>query len=239
MVTVMVVTGAEEEPLPNDDEGYAFGLIESLVTAVDNKDSYTRRHSDEVTKYALTLAEALGLSEATQQVLRVAGLLHDVGKIGIPDRILRKPGRLTPAEYEIVKRHPMMGETIIAAVPDLGEIRAAVVSHDERYGGGGYPYGLAGDQIPLLGRILAVVDAYSAMTTDRPYHKALSRDEAIVELRAGSGGQFDPDMVEVLIACIETSEDLATGAAAAPSEQSTRLHVGEDSQDPSSVLTTV
>jgi diguanylate cyclase (GGDEF)-like protein len=110
-----------------------------------------------------------------------------------------KPGRLTAAEFGIVKTHPVLGETIIAAIPDLAEIRAAVLCHHERYDGKGYPHGLAGEEIPLLGRLLAVADCYSAMTTDRPYRVALSRDEALAEIRACSGSQFDPVMVEAFL----------------------------------------
>jgi diguanylate cyclase (GGDEF)-like protein/putative nucleotidyltransferase with HDIG domain len=208
------VTGSEEERLLRDDEGGAFGLFESLVTAVDNKDRYTRRHSEAVTEYALAISREMGLSEESQRVLRVASLLHDVGKIGVPDRILRKPGRLSEAEYEIVKGHSLLGETIIAAIPDVEEIRAAVASHHERYDGNGYPYRLAKDAIPLLGRIMAVADTYSAMTTDRPYRKALTRAEAVSELRACSGTQFDPQIVETFIACIERGEE---GVPPAPS----------------------
>ncbi len=211
------VTGSEEERLLRDEEGGAFGLFESLVTAVDNKDRYTRRHSEEVTEYALAISRELGLSEESQRVLRVASLLHDVGKIGVPDRILRKPGRLSEAEYEIVKGHSLLGETIIAAIPDVGEIRAAVASHHERYDGGGYPHGLARQAIPLLGRIMAVADTYSAMTTDRPYRKALSCAEALIELRTCSGTQFDPEIVETFITCIERGAKGVTGAPSGPS----------------------
>ena len=210
------ITGNEEERPLWDAEGGTFGLCESLVTAVDNKDRYTRRHSEEVTEYALAISRALGLSEESQRVLRVAALLHDVGKIGVPDRILRKPGRLSAAEYEVVKGHPLLAETIIASIPDVEEIRAAVVSHHERYDGHGYPHGLAEGAIPLLGRIMAVADTYSAMTTDRPYRKALSRDQAIAELRACSGTQFDPKIVETFIACIERGADDAAGATGEP-----------------------
>lgn len=210
------ITGNEEErPLCNA-EGGGFGLFESLVTAVDNKDRYTRRHSEEVTEYALVISRALGLSEESQRVLRVAALLHDVGKIGVPDRILRKPGRLSKREYEVVKEHPLLGETIITTLPHVEEIRAAVASHHERYDGNGYPHGLAKDAIPLLGRIMAVADTFSAMTTDCPYRKALSRAEAIAELRACSGTQFDPEIVETFMACIERGADVVAGAASEP-----------------------
>ncbi len=211
------VTGSEEERALRDVEGGTFGLFESLVTAVDNKDRYTRRHSEEVTEYALAISRELGLSDESQRVLRVAALLHDVGKIGVPDRILRKPGRLTAAEYEVVKGHSLLGETIIASIPDVEEIRAAVASHHERYDGNGYPHGLAREAIPLLGRIMAVADTYSAMTTDRPYRKALTREEAISELRTCSGTQFDPQIAETFIACMERG---AESVAVAPSRAS-------------------
>jgi len=139
-----------------------------------------------------------------RDVLRISGMLHDIGKIGVPDRILRRPGRLTEAEFEIVKGHTLLGETIVAALPGGKEIRAAVASHHERYDGGGYPCGLAGDEIPLLGRILAVADAYSAMTSNRPYRTALSRNEALLELRACSGTQFDPEIVEAALGCFDS-----------------------------------
>jgi diguanylate cyclase (GGDEF)-like protein/putative nucleotidyltransferase with HDIG domain len=193
------ITHKEDEVRQEEDEMTAFGMLESLVTAVDNKDSYTHHHSDEVTEYALTIAVALGLSEETQRIVRVAGLLHDVGKIGVPGSILRKPGRLTSDEYEIMKQHTLLGELIIQEVPNLKEIRAAVVSHHERWDGSGYPHGLAGDAIPLMGRMMSVADAYSAMTSDRPYRSSLTTEVAIAELRAGAGNQFDPALVELFV----------------------------------------
>ena len=199
------VTGVQIENA-SAEEVSAFGMLGSLVTIVDNKDRYTRHHSEEVTELALTIAGGLGLSEESQRVLRVAGLLHDIGKIGVPDRILRKPGRLTEEEYEVIKQHSVLGDAIIAAIPDLGEIRAAVLAHHERYDGRGYPNGLSGDRIPLMARILGVADAYSAMTTDRPYRKALSREEALAELIAGKGGQFDSDCVDAFAKALEQSD---------------------------------
>jgi diguanylate cyclase (GGDEF)-like protein len=201
------VTGSGHTESQDGSDTNSFGILESMVTAVDNKDKYTRHHSDEVTNYALTLGAALGLSEASLRVVRAGGLLHDVGKIGIPDRILRKPGRLTPEEWSIVKSHPSMGETLIRAMPDLCEIQALVASHHERFDGAGYPQGLAGADIPVLARILAVADAFSAMTTDRPYRKALTLEKAISELRTGSGGQFDPGIVGAFIQCLERKDE--------------------------------
>jgi diguanylate cyclase (GGDEF)-like protein/putative nucleotidyltransferase with HDIG domain len=196
------ITGAQIDDLTAED-ATVFGMLGSLVTIVDNKDRYTRHHSEEVTELALSLGEKLGLSDESQRVLRVAGLLHDIGKIGVPDRILRKPGRITEEEFEVIKQHTLLGDAIIAAIPDLAEIRAAVVAHHERYDGNGYPSHLCGEAIPLLGRILAVADAYSAMMTDRPYRKALGEERAIAELTAGKGTQFDPACVDAFLTMLE------------------------------------
>ena len=197
------ITGAGHVDPSEGEEKTSFGILESMVTAVDNKDRYTRRHSEQVTELALVLGNALGLSESTLRILRAGGLLHDVGKIGIPDRILRKPGPLTPEEWAIVKGHPSMGETLIRTMPDLSDIQALVASHHEYFDGTGYPRGLSGRDIPLLARILTVADSFSAMITDRPYRKALSRRDAVFELRKGAGTHFDPAIVSTFIQCIE------------------------------------
>jgi diguanylate cyclase (GGDEF)-like protein len=186
----------------DDDEKTSFGILESMVTAVDNKDRYTRHHSEQATEYALLLGSALGLSESSLRAVRAGSLLHDVGKIGIPDRILRKPGRLTAEEWAIVKGHPSMGEALVQTMPDLNEIHELVASHHEHFDGTGYPRGLAGTDIPLLARILTVADAYAAMISDRPYRKAFSREAAIAELRKGAGTLFDPGIVSTFIQCI-------------------------------------
>ena len=207
------VTGGQIEP--SADETTSFGMLGSLVTLVDNKDRYTRHHSEEVTQFAIALARQLGLSDESQRMLRIAGLLHDVGKIGVPDRILRKPGRVTEDEFEIIKQHAVLGDAIVAAIPDLAEIRAAIVAHHERYDGGGYPNELRGEKIPLLGRILAVADAYSAMVSDRPYRKALSCEAAEAELIAGSGTQFDPVCVKAFLTVLH-AEGRALAASTMP-----------------------
>ena len=174
-------------------EGYA--MLDALLVAVDNKDRYTRRHSEDVLTYGLEIARALGLDEKTQHTVEVAALLHDVGKIGIPDHILRKPGRLTDAEYEAVQKHPMMGAVIVGAVPGFEDTLDAIRHHHERWDGGGYPFGLRGEETPLLARLMAVADAYSAMTTDRPYRKGMESGKALGILEAGSGSQWDPACV--------------------------------------------
>ncbi len=177
----------------------SFGVLDALVASVDNKDRYTRRHSEDVTEYALWIAEEMGLSEETLRVVRIGGLLHDVGKIGVPDNILRKPGRLTEDEYHAIKQHPAMGALIVGAIPGMSMILDAVRSHHERWDGGGYPEGLAGDAIPLLGRIMAVADACSAITTERPYRKGTPWSTALREISACSGTQFDPEVAQAFL----------------------------------------
>ena len=173
-----------------------FSMLDALVTAVDNKDRYTRRHSEDVMEYSLLIARELGLDGATLETIGVAALLHDVGKIGVPDAILRKPGKLTDEEFEAVKQHPMMGAVMVGAVPGLADVLDAVRHHHERWDGGGYPWGLRGDGCPLIARLMAVADAFSAMTTDRPYRKGMPHKEALSILKAGAGTQWDPQCVK-------------------------------------------
>jgi diguanylate cyclase (GGDEF)-like protein len=177
----------------------SFAVLDALVTAVDNKDRYTRRHSEDVTEYALWIAEEMSMSEETQRQIRIAGLLHDVGKIGVPDEILRKPGRLTPEEYEVVQRHAWIGALIVSAVPGMEGVVDAVRCHHERWSGQGYPGQLAGEEIPLIGRIMAIADAFSAMTTDRTYRRALSWEAALQEMCANKGTQFDPIITDAFL----------------------------------------
>jgi diguanylate cyclase (GGDEF)-like protein/putative nucleotidyltransferase with HDIG domain len=178
----------------------SFDVLDAMVTAVDNKDRYTRQHSEDVTEYALWIAEELGYSEGTQRVIRIGGLLHDVGKIGVPEDILRKPGKLSDDEYETMKRHTQLGALIVGGVSGMESIIDIVKSHHERWDGKGYPEGLAGEDIPLLGRLLAVADAVSAMTTDRPYRRGLPWETAVEEIRKGIGTQFDPEMAKAFLA---------------------------------------
>jgi diguanylate cyclase (GGDEF)-like protein/putative nucleotidyltransferase with HDIG domain len=190
------------EPISGEAvDSRSFSTLDSLVSAVDNKDHYTRRHSAQVAEHTALIAVALGLSAQQQEALRVAALLHDVGKIGVPDRILRKPGSLTAKEAEYMRQHSLIGSMMISQhLPEAVEVKEAVVSHHERWDGTGYPAQMRGSDIPLLGRILAVGDAYSAMTTDRPYHAALAGAEAVAKLKEGAGTQFDPDMVRAFVA---------------------------------------
>lgn len=184
-----------------------FDMLSALVTAVDNKDRYTREHSEQVAAFACALADRLGLSPETQRTLRLAGLLHDVGKIGVPDRILRKPGKLEPDEWEAMRQHAALSATLVRAVVPDPNVLSAVAHHHERWDGKGYPAGLAGAAVPLLGRIMIVADAVSAMALDRPYRKGLSRETIIIELRRGAGTQFDPALVEPFIATLDVARD--------------------------------
>ncbi len=172
-----------------------FSILDALVTAVDNKDRYTRRHSEDVMRYSVGMARALGLDEKTQRMVEVAGLLHDVGKIGVPDAILRKPGSLSDEEFIAVQHHPMMGSIIVSSVPGFEDMLDAIRHHHERWDGEGYPFGLRGEEIPLVARIMAVADAYSAMTTDRPYRKGMNPLRALAILERGAGTQWDPECV--------------------------------------------
>jgi diguanylate cyclase (GGDEF)-like protein len=181
----------------------AFGALESLVQAVQYRDRYTKTHSDMVAEYAAKLGLRAGLSEEAARALRIAGALHDIGKIIVPDEILKKPGPLTAEEYDVIKRHPSVGETLIRETPFLEDVIQAVGCHHECYDGSGYPRGLRGEEIPLPARVMAVADAYSAMCLDRPYRKALSLDRVIAELRAGAGTKFEPRLVDIFIEMLE------------------------------------
>ncbi|MBI2887236.1 MAG: diguanylate cyclase [Chloroflexi bacterium] len=192
-----------------------FEAVQSLAAAVDARDSYTHRHSSTVAHYATTLARSMGLSGAVLTQIHIAGLLHDVGKIGVPDHILGKPGPLTETEWAKMREHPEVGKGIVEHLSVHEHIVPLIVHHHERWDGGGYPHGLAGDSIPLGARIISVADAYHAMTSDRPYRPALSRAEALAVLQDEAGVQFDPRVVEAFIQISEEAllgpGDLAAG----------------------------
>jgi putative nucleotidyltransferase with HDIG domain len=193
---------------PDNAVGAAtFDVFQGLVLAINTKDRYTKRHSEDVARYAVFMARRVGLDEAFIETLRVAGLLHDVGKIGIPDPILRKPGRLTAAEYGILKQHVALGDSIVRDLPNIDVVRDGIRHHHERWDGKGYLDGLDGEAIPLVARILAIADAFSAMTTTRPYRKALSVTEAMRRLGDGAGSQLDEGLVTAFIEGMETAPD--------------------------------
>lgn len=173
--------------------------MQSLSAALDAKDKFTGGHSERVTSYAVKIGEALGAEDDIIAGLKVAGQLHDIGKMGIPESILNKTGSLTNEEREAIQSHPTVAENILRRAPQLDLIVPAVLFHHERWDGAGYPDGLSGETIPLMARILAIADAFDAMTSDRPYRKALSIQHALLELKANAGKQFDPNLVESFI----------------------------------------
>jgi diguanylate cyclase (GGDEF)-like protein len=193
---------AGQDAVP-EPETRTFDVYQGLIFAVDTKDRYTKRHSGDVARYTVFLAERMGAQPDFIHTVRVAGLLHDVGKIGIPDHILRKPGKLTDEEYGIVQQHVVLGDMIVRDLPDVELIRAGVRHHHERWDGSGYVDRLAGADIPLIARMLAVSDAFSAMTTTRPYRKALDVREALRRLEDAAGTQLDEELVVAFVHGIE------------------------------------
>ncbi|AIS00438.1 HD-GYP domain-containing protein [Streptomyces glaucescens] len=173
--------------------------IRALVQAVDIKDGYTRGHGERVGQASMMIARELGMDDERVEVLRFAGILHDVGKLGVPTRLLRKEGPLTPEERRIIELHPEYGHEMVRGISFLGEARAAVLHHHERMDGSGYPYGLVGGQIPESARVVAVADAFDAMTSTRSYRRARPVPAALAELERCAGSQFDPRMVEALV----------------------------------------
>jgi putative nucleotidyltransferase with HDIG domain len=184
----------EVERLYGDLQDSYESSLQALVTALDFRDNETQGHSYRVVEYAVMVATAMGIGEPDLTWIRRGAILHDVGKIGIPDAILKKPGKLDPEEWDEMKRHPEMGYRMLQHIRFLEPALDIVMSHQERFDGSGYPRGLAGEDIPLGARIFAVVDTFDAMTSDRPYRKALTIDDAREEIREWSGRQFDPDV---------------------------------------------
>ena len=174
-------------------------IIYALAAAVDARDHYTSSHSKKVSEYAVALAEALNLEPLEINKLSTCALLHDIGKIGISDEILTKQGELTAEEWEAIKTHPQLGATIVSHVGNLAPYVLGILHHHERYDGSGYPQGLKGEEIPLEARILAIADAFAAMTSERPFSNALPHEEALEEIKRGAGKQFDPKLAKVFL----------------------------------------
>jgi putative nucleotidyltransferase with HDIG domain len=178
-------------------------MIVALSCVVEARDLYTDKHMKDIAEYSVEISKKLGLSDIDIENIRKAALLHDLGKISVPDHILMKPSRLSEDEMDVIKKHPANGAKIIEPVEPLKYAREIIRHHQECFDGSGYPGGLRGENIPLGARIVAVADAFGAMTTDRPYRKALSIDEAVKELRKYSGTQFDPHLVEIFISILK------------------------------------
>ena len=184
-----------------------FEALKALASAVDAKDPYTARHSMRVTRLCMILADGIGLTSDEKYVLELSAWMHDVGKIGVPDYLLTKSGRLTPDEFELMKVHAVKGGEIVGQIEDLIRVADVIRHHHERLDGQGYPDGLRGEAIPLLSRIIFIADSFEAMTSDRSYRLGPGRAQAFAELRRHSGSQFDPDLVETFIGKIENLPD--------------------------------
>lgn len=201
----MLATHAHNVDLLQDREDLATGVIRAMGHAVDARDPYTRGHSERVGRYGRQLAEAIGLPTHECNRIYLSGLLHDVGKIGIPDAVLGKAGRLTDEEFAVIKQHPEIGARIVQTMPQLADLLPGVLHHHESVDGTGYPHALAGDAIPLMGRVLAVADAYDAMTSDRPYRAGMPRSRAVDILTSGAGTQWDKALVDAFLEIPESS----------------------------------
>jgi HD-GYP domain-containing protein (c-di-GMP phosphodiesterase class II) len=182
------------------------GSIRMLAAAIDEKDPYTRGHSGRVAKYSTLVGQELGLSPEALDTLRISALLHDVGKIGVEDRVLKKPGALTAEEFELMKQHTIKGANIMRPVSQLKDMLPGIELHHEHMDGRGYPYGLQGPQIPMMARIIGVADTLDAMTTNRPYQSAMDIDYALDRIKALKGTKFDEEVVNALESTIGTGK---------------------------------
>jgi HD-GYP domain-containing protein (c-di-GMP phosphodiesterase class II) len=182
------------------------GTVKALAAAIDGKDPYTRGHSERVARFSLAIGESLGLPDDEMEKLRISALLHDVGKIAIEDSILKKPAALTDEEFEIMKQHPQKGFKIMSQIPAMRDFLPGMYMHHEMMDGRGYPQGLKGDEIPMQARIVSVADTFDAMTTDRPYQKGMSLEEAIARIKTLVGTRYDPKVVDALVEACESGQ---------------------------------
>jgi len=196
-------------PLPRHAD-----VIEALSTALLERDRYTGEHSECVVDLARDVARAMGVSEIDVERIAAAALVHDVGKVAIPDRVLHKPAPLDDDEWLLMRDHPVIGERILRTIPGMGAVARIVRHEHERFDGRGYPDGLAGESIPVGSRVILACDAYHAMTSDRPYRRAMAHDDAVSELAAAAGTQFDPRVVTALLGRLAGARDAALSAPA-------------------------
>jgi len=176
------------------------GTVKGLAAAIDGKDPYTRGHSERVSRFSIAIAQRMGLPDDEIEKIRISALLHDVGKIGIDDNILKKPAALTDDEYEVMKKHPQKGYKIMSQIPAMKEFLPGMYMHHEMVNGQGYPQGLKSDEIPLMGKIVAVADTFDAMTTDRPYQKAMKFEDAVDRIESFVNTRYDSDVVAAFTA---------------------------------------
>lgn len=189
----------ENLALYGDMQGMFLGTLHALTSAIDAKDSYTRGHSERVALMSRMLAEQVGLDEATCERVYIAGLVHDVGKIGVPEAVLCKPGRLTDDEFELIKMHPEIGARILSDIRQMQDLIPGVLYHHERWDGRGYPHQLAGEAIPMFGRLICLADSFDAMSSNRTYRKSLSHEDVVAEIARCGGQQFDPELADAFV----------------------------------------
>ncbi len=190
-----------------ENEQLFLHVVESLAAAIDAKDTYTNGHSRRVAEYSREIAKRLGFDEKYQEEVYMMGLLHDVGKIGVPDTVINKNGRLNDEEFALIKKHPVMGGQILENITEMPRLSSGARWHHEKYDGRGYPDSLKGEEIPEEARIIAVADAYDAMTSNRSYRNALSQEKVRSEIEAGKGTQFDPKFADVMLSMIDEDKD--------------------------------
>ncbi len=190
-----------------ENENLFLHVVESLADAIDAKDNYTNGHSGRVADYSKEIAERYGYDQKRQEKIFMMGLLHDVGKIGVPDEVINKPGRLTEEEFAKIKKHPSIGGKILSNIREMPELASGAKWHHERFDGSGYPEGLSGDDIPEEARIIAVADAYDAMTSNRSYRGSLPQETVRREIEKGKGSQFDPKFADIMLEMIDDDKE--------------------------------
>ena len=207
LLTLQKQLSKEVEEKTRENRNLFLHLVESLAVAIDTKDNYTNGHSQRVADYSREIAKRARFSEKDQEEIYIMGLLHDIGKIGIPDAVINKPDKLSDEEYEIIKKHPVMGAKILDNIKEDPNLALGAKCHHERFDGSGYPEGLAGDGIAEFAKIIAVADSYDAMLSYRSYRDVHGQDEIIKEFEKGRGTQFDPKYADIMLAIIHEDTD--------------------------------
>ena len=209
LVTLQRRLSYEVDRKTRENQSLLIDVVKSLADAIDAKDTYTNGHSARVAEYAREIARRTGYSAKGQEDIYIMGLLHDVGKIGVPDAVINKPSKLTDEEFEIIRNHPVMGARILKNIKEMPKLATGARWHHERYDGKGYPDGLKGNAIPEEARIIAVADAYDAMTSYRSYRQPLTQAVVRMEIEKNRGTQFDPHFADIMLGMIDEDTDYA------------------------------
>ena len=207
MQSVQATLSEEVENKTSENKSLTVQVVEALASAIDAKDVYTKDHSRRVAEYSREIASRYGYTGKKQEEIYVMALLHDVGKLGVPDYVINKPAKLTDEEFALIKAHPSLGADILGNIDSMPNLQKGARYHHERFGGGGYPEGISGKDIPEMARIIAVADAYDAMSSNRSYRKALPQDVVRSEIEKGKGTQFDPVFADIMLAMIDEDKD--------------------------------